>query len=350
MLRSRQSFPQIAWTVVLCLLLLLSRSGWAQNAQGTIVGHIADAEGAAIPNAKVTVENLSTHVSNTFVTNATGDYVVPQLNPGTYSVTVEAAGFQKGSAANLLLEVQQTLRQNFTLPVGSVATTVSVSADQQMLHTDEPTVGQVLQGQLIENLPINGRDFTNLMLTDIGTNITPGGSGTVWGYHGLNTEYMEVSVDGAQAQSTSYNVDGIYDADFFFSVPINIPNELAVQEFKMMNGMYGAEYGVGAAQVNVAIKSGTNDFHGALYETFQNNVLQPDNQLVALQNKLTGSNTPLSTPYSQNQFGGTFGGPLDIPHIYKGKDRTFFFLRCWRQRRPNSKVTSASGRIRSTIR
>lgn len=94
----------------------------------------------------------------------------------------------------------------------------------------------------------------------------------------------------------------------------------------MMNGMYGAEYGQGAAQVNVAIKSGTNKLHGALYETFQNNVLQPDNQLVALQNKITGSNTPLSTPYSQNQFGGTLGGPFDIPFVYKGKDRTFWFV------------------------
>lgn len=313
-------------TVLAVFVLTAVPPASAQNAQGTIVGHVQDPSGAVVVGARVTVKNLETGVENTFVTSASGDYVVPQLTPGHYSVQVEAPGFQQQVSPNLLLEVQQTLRQNFRLAMGNVTTSVKVSANSEMLHTDDSTIGQVLQGDLIENLPINGRDFTNLMLTDIGTNITPGGSGTDFGYHGLNTEYTEVSVDGAQAQSTSYNIDGVYDADFFFSVPINVPNELAIQEFKMMNGMYGAEYGQGAAQVNVAIKSGTNQLHGALYETFQNNVLQPDNQLVALQNQLTGSHTPLSTPYSQNQFGGTLGGPFDIPFVYKGKDRTFWFV------------------------
>jgi hypothetical protein len=324
---NRSLLLRIAFTLFLsALAIFASQPVRAQNAQGTIVGHVSDPSGAAVSGAKVTITNTSTGVTNSYITNATGDYVVPELNPGDYKATAEAPGFESASATNLILEVQQTLRQNFKLSVGSVSTTMQVSASSQMLHTDDATVGQVLQGHLIENLPINGRDFTNLMLTDIGTNITPGGSGTDFGYHGLNTEYTEVSVDGAQAQSTSYSVDGIYDADFFFSVPINIPNELSIQEFKMLNGMYGAEYGQGAAQVNVAIKSGTNQIHGALYETFQNNVLQPDNKLVALQNKITGSHTPLSTPYSQNQFGGTLGGPFVIPHLYNGRNKSFWFV------------------------
>ncbi|MHB1936015.1 MAG: carboxypeptidase-like regulatory domain-containing protein [Acidobacteriaceae bacterium] len=307
-------------------MLFGSQIASAQNAQGTILGHIVDPSGAAVTGAKVTITNQNTNVQSNYVTNATGDYTVPQLNPGPYTITVQSPGFQTASSSNLTLEVQQTLRQNFKLTVGNVSTTVAVSASTQMLHTSDATVGQVIQGKLMEALPMNGRDFTNLMLTNIGTNITPGGSGPDWSYHGLNTEYMEVSADGAQAQSTSYSVDGIYDADYFFSVPINIPNESAIQEFKMMNGMYGAEYGPGVAQVNVAIKSGTNQLHGQLYETFQNNVLQPDNQYVAAQNRITGSHTPLSTPYSQNQFGGAAGGPLTLPFLYNGKDRTFWFV------------------------
>jgi hypothetical protein len=120
-------------------------------------------------------------------------------------------------------------------------------------------------------------------------------------------------------------VDGIYDADYEFSTPINIPNELAIQEFKMMNGMYGAQYGTGVSWVNVSIKSGTNGLHGAGYESLEANWLEPNNEYVAAQNLVTGSHAPLSTPFHQNQFGGTLGGPLLIPHLYNGRNKTFWF-------------------------
>ncbi|MGA2807757.1 MAG: carboxypeptidase regulatory-like domain-containing protein [Terracidiphilus sp.] len=318
---------QFTLVAILTILFLLSpKSAQAQNAQGTIVGHIVDPSGAAVVGAKVTIKEASTGVVHSSVTSSSGDYSVPDLNPGHYSVTVEAPGFSKEVSPDLTLEIEQTLRQSFSLQVGNVSSTVEVSAETQMLHTDDTTVGQVIQGDLIESLPINGRDFTNLMLTNAGTNITPGGSGGDWGYHGLNTAYTEVSADGGQAQSASYNVDGIYDADFFFSVPINIPNELAVQEFKMLNGMYGAQYGQGGAQVNVAIKSGTNRVHGAAYETLQNAFLQPANAITAEQNRLDGGNASTRPPYHQDEFGGVLGGPLTIPHVYSGRDKTFWLV------------------------
>ena len=297
----------------------------AQNAQGTIVGRVTDSTGAAVVGATVTVTNTDTNVAITYKTGSSGDYTAPALNPGNYTVAVEQQGFSRGVSSKLVLEVQQTLRQDFALTVGSVANTVEVSAETQMLHTEDQTVGQVIQAELIEALPVNGRDFTNLMLTNAGTNITPGGSGTDWGYHGLNTAYTEVSADGTQAQSTSYSIDGIYDADFFFSVPINVPNELAIQEFKMMNGMYGAQYGSGAAQVNVDVKSGTNSIHGSGYESLEANWMQPDSKYQAAVNAQTGSTTPLSVPFHQHQFGGTLGGPLVVPHLYNGRNRTFWF-------------------------
>lgn len=312
---------------VLAFILASTTSSLAQNAQGTILGHVTDPSGAVVPGAQVTITNLDTNVSRTFTTNSSGDYVFVNLNPGRYQVSVENQGFQKSTSSTLILEVEQTLRQNFTLQVGAATQQVTVSAETQMLHTDDTTIGQVIPSEMIEQLPIQGRDFTNLMLTNAGTTLTPGGSGTVWSYHGLNTGYTEVSANGAQAQSTSYSIDGIYDADFFFSVPINVPNELAIDEFKMLNGMYGAEYGQGAAQVNVAIKSGTNRFHGAAYESLQANWLQPDNKYVAAQNAVSsGTPQPVSPPYHQHQFGGTFGGPVIIPHLYNGRDKTFFFL------------------------
>jgi hypothetical protein len=318
------------WSACLAVIMLVSwasgRSAFAQNAQGTILGHVVDPSGAAVVGAKVNVTNKDSGISTTLSTNSSGDYVAPALNPGTYTVSVDAPRFSKALSANLTLDVQQTLRQDFKLAIGAETSTVEVTAETQMLHTDDQTIGQTIPAELIQALPINGGDFTNLMLTNAGTNITPGGSGTDWGYHGINTNYMEVSADGVQAQSTSYSIDGIFDADYFFSVPINIPNELAIQEFKMMNGMYGAEYGTGAVSVNVDIKSGTNSLHGAAYERMEANWLQPDNPYQAAQNAATGSTTSVNPPFHQHQFGGTLGGPFIIPRLYDGrKHRTYWF-------------------------
>jgi hypothetical protein len=312
--------------IISLFALLISPTSWAQNSQGTILGRVQDASGAIVVGAKVTVTSSDTNVVVTQTTNASGEYQVPALNPGNYTVAVEAQGFQRAISAALVLEVQQALRQDFKLTVGAVSNTVEVSSDTQILHTDDDTIGQTIHSDLIEALPINGRDFTNLMLTNAGTSITPGGVATTgFVFHGLNTAYTEVSSNGAQASSTSYSVDGVFDADFFFSVPINVPNELAIQEFKMSNGMYGAENGSGVTQVNVDIKSGTNSIHGAGYESLEANWLQPDSPYQAAQNAATGSNTSVNPGFHQHQFGGTLGGPFIIPHVYNGKNKTFWF-------------------------
>lgn len=320
---------------LLSMLLLLPAAALAQNAQGTIVGHVTDSTGAVVAGAKVTVTDLSTTVQRHLVTNDSGDYTVPYLNPGSYSVKVEAPGFSQAIAAGLVLEVQQTLRQDFQLQVGSVSSTIQVSSTTQMLHTDDTTIGQVLQSKMIENLPIVGRDVTNLMQTNVGTTVELGGDEADWSYHGINNEYVSVSSNGVQSQSTTYSIDGIDDADYEFSVPINVPNELGVQEFKMMSGMYGAEYGTGVTSINYDVKSGTNELHGAAYESLEANWLQPDNQYQAAVNKahqLPGGGYeagftpgPLSPGFHQNQFGGTLGGPLMIPHVYNGRNKTFWF-------------------------
>ncbi len=315
-----------ALVAMLAILLLLPAAYlWGQNAQGTIVGHVTDPSGAVVPNAKITVTDTSTNIAHHLTTNASGDYTLPDLNPGTYTVTAEAAGFSQAVASNLILEVQQTLRQDFKLAVGSVSSTVQVSAATQMLHTDDTTIGQVLQSQMIENLPVVGRDVTNLMQTNAGATVELGGDEADWSYHGINNEYVSVSMNGVQAASTAYSIDGIDDADYEFSVPINVPNELAVGEFKMMSGMYGAEYGTGVTWVNYDVKSGTNQIHGAAYEALEANWLQPNNQYQAAVNAATGSTTSLSPPFHQNQFGGTLGGPLIIPHVYDGRNKTFWF-------------------------
>jgi hypothetical protein len=323
-------------------LLASATPSLAQNAQGTILGHITDNSGAVIVGAQVTVTNTGTNVSRTFTTNATGDYVFVNMNPGVYQITVDAQGFQKAASPNLTLEVEQTLRQNFSLQVGAETQQVTVNADAQMLQTDNVTTGQVIQGDLMERLPINGRDFSNLLQIGVGTTITPGGiQSTGYVLHGVNPSFKEVSVNGAHADSISYSIDGITDTDFFFSAPTNIPGELAIQEFKTENGQYGAQYGQGSVQVNVAIKSGANQYHGSAYDFLQNDFFQPDDKPTAATNQLTGQNLPTHLPFKQNQFGGTLGGPASIPHIYDGHDKTFWFFSYdgARQRKGNAPST-----------
>jgi hypothetical protein len=312
---------------LLALALCCISPAHAQNAQGTILGHVTASSAAVIPGAAVTVTNTQTGVSRSFTTTGGGDYVFVNLNPGTYQVNVTASGFESAKSSALTLEVEQTLRQNFSLAIGAATTQVVVNAQGQMLQTDNETTGEVIQGDMIEKLPLNGRDFTNLLQIGVGTSITPGGiQNTGYVLHGLNPSFEEVSVNGAHADSISYAVDGVTDTDFFFSAPTNIPSELAIQEFKTENGQYGAEFGQGSVQVNVALKSGTNQFHGAAYDFLRNNIFQPDNAQQAALNALNGTNLSTNLPLKQNQFGGTFGGPLTIPHIYDGKDKTFWFF------------------------
>lgn len=308
--------------------LLTNLSLTAQNERGSILGRVADNTGAAIAGAKVTIRNVNTGISNTFLTTSTGDYVVVNLIPGTYDVSVENTGFHGAQAKGLVLQVDQTLRQNFSLQVGTVEQQVEVSASAQMLQSDNATVGGVITEKQIQSLPISGRDFTNLLATNAGVTQASGGiQATIFDPHGLNTQFTMVSVDGARPSSISYIIDGVTDTDLFFSRPTNIPPADTIQEFKLQNGLYSAQYGFGAGQVNVAIKSGTNQFHGGIYDFVQNSAFQPKNPVnVFFINNVKGFNGLANPPRKQNQFGLQLGGPVWIPKLYDGKNKTFWFV------------------------
>ena len=202
----------------------------AQNERGTILGHVEDSTGGALLGAKVTVRNVDTGISSTFTTTSTGDYVVVNLIPGTYEVTAESKGFQTATAQGLNLQVDQTLRQDFTMQVGKMEQQVTVTADAQMLQSDNATIGQVISTHQIEALPISGRDFTNLLATNAGVTQASGSiQATIFDPHGLNTEFTMVSVDGARPSSISYIIDGVTDTDLFFSRPTNVPPSDTIQ-------------------------------------------------------------------------------------------------------------------------
>ncbi len=173
-----------------------------------------DSSGAAVAGANPTATKVNTNVTNQFTTNSAGDYVFVDMISGTYEVKVEASGFKTEVSAGLVLEVDQTLRQDFKLEVGEIHKVLYVTADAQMVQTDNTTTGTVLDQKTIEELPSSGRDFNNLLnLTAGAANFSGGAQAEGWVNHGLNTSFTEVSVNGARPDSLSFMVDGVADGD-----------------------------------------------------------------------------------------------------------------------------------------
>ena len=315
--------------VCLCLLLtfwLAVAPAQGQNSQGTILGHVQDPSGAAVPGASVTATNVNTNVAHHFTTNGVGDYVFVDMIPGTYQVKVESNGFKAAVSSGLILEVDQTLRQNFSLEVGHINEEMTVTADAQMVQTDNTTTGNVLDQKSIEELPSSGRDFNNLLGLVAGAGNVSGGSQSYFANHGLNTTFTEVSLNGSRPESVSFMIDGVADTDNFFTSAAGIPSEFSIQEFKVQTGLYSAEYGQGSGQINVAIKSGSNQWHGQAYDYLQNDMFFPRSPLAEEQHLFEGGAIPAVTPFKQNQFGGTIGGPVKIPWLYDGRNKTFWFF------------------------
>jgi hypothetical protein len=303
-------------TIASFFLSVIVITAKAQTSRGTIVGHITDPSGAAVPGARVTITDLGTNFSVRYPTGNTGDYYIPALVPGRYRVEVQKTGFKKAVVNSVTLEVDQTLRVDMVLQLGQTTQTVSVAAAAPMLQTDTTTLGNVVTTQQLNDLPLNGRDFTDLVRLNAGVSETFGTVTTAKtvDLHGYDTNWEMVSVNGARPASVSYLIDGVSVVDPQFERVSVIPPPDAIQEFKLQNGLYSSQFGFGAAQVNVALKSGTNSLHGSLWEFLQNDALQPMQPFYKTK-----------TPLKQNEFGFTVGGPVEIPRVYHGRNHTFFF-------------------------
>ncbi len=296
--------------------MLVAPALLAQTSRGTILGIVRDPSGAVVPGVKLTVTNLATNISSEFLTDETGNYFVSSLIPGRYRVEAEKTGFKKTTVAQVILEVNQTVRVDLRMELGAVTEVVEVVEASPLVRADTVELGQVIRERQVTELPLNGRDFTNLLKLNVGTSEMQGGIVTAASIrrHGMNDNFRSYSVNGSRPASMSFLIDGVTANDSLFQALSLVPPIDAIQEFKLQNALYSAEFGMGAAQVNVALKSGANAFHGAAWEFLRNNALQPKQPYYHTKD-----------PLKQNQYGGTFGGPLWIPKIYKGTDRTFFF-------------------------
>lgn len=303
-----------------CLIILLTMTGtlFAQaGATGSILGTITDTTGAVISGAKITVTNTATGVAFQTITSSAGDYLAPVLQPGTYSVSAAAKGFQKSVTTGFALAVDQKLRVNLTLTAGAVTETVMVSAQALALDTDTEGLSQLVSRRQVEQLPLNGRNFMQLLM------ITPGAV-TVGGEQGTMRQGVgnAVSINGGRPEGNNYTLDGLVNTDQSLVTPAVILSQDAIQEFKVESGTYSAEFGFSANQINIVSKGGTNLLHGSFFESNRNDAYDAKPFPTAT-NYATG--VPTSNPVlRQNQFGFVMNGPVYIPKIYDGHNKTFW--------------------------
>jgi len=300
---------------VLFLVLLIVVPSFAQTQAG-VSGVIHDASGAVIPGVSVTITNPATNFVRTAISNDAGVYNLLGLQPGRYNIKVELPGFRPITQNDLELQIQQSARLDFTLQVGEVSQTIEVAGTTALIATENATVGTVIENKRIVDMPLNGRNF--LQLVALSPNVSYGFSdSTISGNRqGGQRAQQNISVAGQRSEYNHFTLDGVENTDVNFNTYVFLPSIDALQEFKVQTGIFPAEFGRATTQINVSTKSGTNQFHGTLFEFLRNDKLD------ARQYAFAGDRP--KDPFKWNQYGFALGGPVWLPKIYNGKDRLFF--------------------------
>lgn len=295
---------------LLTLSFVSSLALYAQS--GVITGRVTDASGGAIGGTELRLRNTATNQERLATAGESGLYTLPQLGPGVYELTANRAGFKQLTRKDVSLAVDQRLELNFTLEVGAVTERVEVTAQAQQLNTVDGSVGQVIENKRIVEMPLNGRYYGDLALLSSGAVPTVPGS-RAGGF----------SSGGQRVTQNNYLLDGIDNNSVEIATAgrraeMVQPSIDAVQEFKVQTNAYAAEFGRAmGAVVNLTLKSGTNDLHGAVFEFLRNEKLDA-------RNFFTPSTSP-KPPFKRNQYGFAIGGPVVLPKLYNGRNKTFFF-------------------------
>jgi hypothetical protein len=273
--------------------------------------------GAIISDATVTALNVATNAARTVITNDAGGYSFPSLPPGTYMLKVEKAGFKTIVRNQIELQVQQAARLDFEMAVGQVTESIEVEAGAMLLSTENATVGTVIENRRIVELPLNGRNY--LQLVSLAPNVSTGFStqGQAGARQGGIRAAQTISVAGQRTNFNHYTLDGVENTDPNFNTFVVMPSIDALQEFKVQTGVYPAEFGRQTTQINVLTKSGTNQYHGTMFEFLRNDKMDANPY------SFTAIRTT-KDPFKWNQYGFTLGGPVRLPKIFNGRDHLFF--------------------------
>ena len=286
-----------------------------QGLQTAITGQVRDASGAAVVGATVTVSNIATNVSTTLTTSEAGNYSALSLVVGQYTVKAEAPGLQSVVRRGIVLQANRSVTIDFELNVGQVTQSVDVvsSASAVLIRSEDAATGLVISQQQVENLPLKGRDFLSLAQIAPGANEAQPGN-----QNGLGrTQSLNLSVNGQRMFDNNYRLDGVSLINGFVNGSTFVPSLEALQEVSVQTGQYSAALGTfSGAQVDMVVKSGANQLHGSAYDYLRNNDL----------NARQFFDRVSPPPFRFNQFGVTFGGPIVVPTLYNGRNKTFFFF------------------------
>jgi len=303
-MRSRAAF-RLLFTILANIAFLS-----AQTYQGRILGTVTDSSGAVVADAKITVTNMATNTSRTLVTNHAGEYVAPDLDPGTYAVLAEAPGFKKTESRSVILEVSRDVQVNLQLRPGAVSETVEVTEQQTLADTSDSTLNGVLENKAINELPLQGRDFQNLLPLHPGVQRTPGGGFQSLISNGNRPDENNFFIDGAADNDVYYGESVVNEAGVQGTPASFLPLD-AIQEFNTQESP-SAEYGEKPGVVmNLGLKSGTNDIHGSAYYFTRNNAVDARNYFDPAPNPVAA--------LIMHEFGVSLGGPIK-------KDKWFYFV------------------------
>ena len=311
---SRFACIQSRWLTIPATALVCATAMTAQVVTASLRGSVVDPSGSSVPNAAVKVVNTSTNVVTEVKADENGRFVFPSLEPGgPYTLSVTATGFKVEARTGITLAVSQVSDITVPLQVGATTDTVEVHADVSQIETSSGAISGLVENRSIVNLPLNQRNPYALVF------LLPGATGTV----GTAYNSANISINGGRPGSMDILVDGI-PASPPLANPIQgfavFPSVDAVDEFKVLSNGYGAEFGrSGSGIINLILKSGTNHVHGSVYDFLRNSALDANDWF----NKLNGKALP---SFKRNQFGASITGPVEIPHLYRGKDRTFFLF------------------------
>ena len=314
---------------VAIVLIALVSPAYAQTPSGEISGTILDASGSVLPGVRITLTNAATNVVRLAQSNESGVYVFPAVPIGNYTLKVELEGFASLERANVQVQVGSSNRIPFTLEIGQLSDVVQVVADTPVIQTTNASIGTVIENRSIVELPLNGRNY--LQLASLIPGATTNGPTSSQGKQrmGGQRNSFGLNVAGQRLHYNHYSLDGVENTDLNFNSYMLLPSVDALEEFKVESGIFGAEFGRAVAQINASTKSGTNAFHGTVFEFVRNSALDSKNYFDA-------QDKPIP-PFKRNQYGFTLGGPVRVGKLDL-RDKVFFMFN-WEGLRENKALT-----------
>jgi len=330
----------LGYSILAVVLAFASVHPMFAQTSGSITGHLTDPTGAVLPQTDLTLTNVATHTTRVTTSTDAGDYTFTEVPPGSYTLQVKHTGFKAAQSDPFEVQVQQSVKLNFTLEVGQVTESIDVAATGTLLQSDNPTLGTVIENKEINELPINGRNYLGLVALASNVNTLSSNSGQAGSRQGGERANASISIGGQRIMFDYYTLDGVNNTDPDFNTYVVLPSMEGLQEFKVQTGVYSAEFGHESSQINVVTKSGTNSFHGSAFEFIRNNYV--DAQPYWFPTRHPVGTKQIINPFKYNDFGFELDGPIWVPKVYNGRDKFFFMVdeEWFRSRTSNQNATA----------